>query len=538
MFKTILSSFTGNQVVKKQHAGIEFCNKICSFSFYKKTIIMKTPVWSLIFIFLFTVSGFTQEFSGKLLDGKTREPIPFATVQYAKNRGVITNDEGFFTINRSPEQLDKLLISSVGYKTLEIGISEIKDNRIFLNRDIVQLDDVFISDKKLSGKEILEQAKERVTENYNIGQFKRRFFFRESNLNKVKTFDLDIQESTIADINQKLMDSISGSIPRNSDSYKEVLGDLSGDYTKQEIKIIKGANLHNPQSTASLDKLTDKLDRIFKENVKPDSYLKIKSGWLGVKVDVDEFSEETASEEKKSNPEEIAKTEKQRKNSLIGSANMKIPYLLKENFWNEDAEFDLFDRLNRYKYDVAGYTYLDNSLVYVVDFEPKGRADYKGRVYVNTEDFGVHRIDYKNVKPLKKFRLLGISSIDDIYRGKMIYSRDENGQYLPKYIEQEVGESFGIDRPLTLIEKNKNVVGRRKQNELDMDILVKISQLEKYQLVVFNDPEEEESQPVTADSIVDFEYKTFKKYDPEFWKGHNIIEPNTAIREFTAIQSE
>ena len=499
---------------------------------------MKTLVSSLIFIFLFSVSGFTQGFSGKLLDGKTREPIPFATVQYAKNRGVITNDEGFFTINRSPEQLDKLLISSVGYKTLEIGISEIKDNRIFLNTDIVQLDDVFISDKKLSGKEILEQAKERVTENYNIGKFKKRFFFRESNLNKVRTFDLDIQESTIADIDQKLMDSISGSIPRNSDSYKEVLGDLSGDYTKQEIKIIKGANLHNPQSTASLDKLTDKLDRIFKENVKPDSYLKIKSGWLGVKVDVDEFSEETASEEKKSTPEEIAKTEKQRKNSLIGSANTKIPYLLKENFWNEDAEFDLFDRLNRYKYDVAGYTYLDNSLVYVVDFEPKGGADFKGRVYVNTEDFGVHRIDYKNVKPLKKFRLLGISSIDDVYRGKMIYSRDENGQYLPKYIEQEVGESFGIDRPLTLIEKNKNVVGRRKQNELDMDILVKVSQLEKYQLVVFNDSEEEGSQPVTADSIVDFEYKTFKKYDPEFWKGHNIIEPNTAIREFTAIQSE
>ncbi|GAA4645827.1 hypothetical protein GCM10023115_37870 [Pontixanthobacter gangjinensis] len=512
---------------------IDFCNKFPIVSFYKKTIIMKKFILALLVSFSLAAQAYCQEFSGKVLDQKTREAIPFATVQYAANRGVITNDEGAFSINRPVTQLKELKISSVGYKTREVDIADLADNIIYLETDIIQLDDVFLSDKKLSAEEILERAKERVAENYNIGNINRRFFFRESNLNKVKTFDLDIQESTIEDIDQKLMDSISASIPKSSDSYKEVLGDFSGDYTRQKVDIIKGANLHNPQSTASLDKLTDKLDRIFKENVKPDSYLKIKSGWLGVKVDVDEFSEENEKENKKPTKEEIAKSEEEKKQSLVSSANSKIPSLLSESFWDEDAEFDLFDRLNRYKFKVAGYTYLDNSLVYVIDFEPKGGSDFRGRLYVNTEDFGVHRIDYANVKPLKKFRLLGISSIDDVYRGKMIYSRDENGHYLPKYFEQEVGESFGIDRPLQLIEKNKNVVGRRKQNELDMDILIKVSQLEKYQLVVFNDAGEEMQAP--KESSEDFEYQTFKKYDPEFWKGYNIIEPNAAIREFTAI---
>ena len=28
------------------------------------------------------------------------------------------------------------------------------------------------------------------------------------------------------------------------------------------------------------------------------------------------------------------------------------------------------------------------------------------------------------------------------------------------------------------------------------------------------------------------------KYDPEFWKGYAIMEPNTAIKEFTSTSSE
>jgi len=28
------------------------------------------------------------------------------------------------------------------------------------------------------------------------------------------------------------------------------------------------------------------------------------------------------------------------------------------------------------------------------------------------------------------------------------------------------------------------------------------------------------------------------KYDPEFWKGYNIMEPNQAIREFTVSEED
>ena len=499
---------------------------------------MKNLYFSLLAVLLYTGLGFAQGLSAKVIDQKTNEPISFATIQYARNRGVITNDEGFFTINRPASKLESISISSVGYAAKEIKVSDIKGEIIYLQAEVIQLEDVFISDKKLSGREILENVKERVDENYDIDLINKRFFFRESDLNTVKRFDLDIQESSIADIDQNLMDSISASVPKYSNSFKEVLGDLEGDYSSQEVAIIKGANLYNPPNTTSLENLADKLDRIFKENVKEDSYLKIKSGLLGVKVEVDEFNEEVEKDKEEEDDEDLAESEIKKKKSLVGAANSGIGKMFENTFWNEDGTFDLFDRLNRYEYAVKGFTYFGGDLVYVINFKPKGRADFKGSVYVDTEDFGVHRIDYYNIKPLKKLRLFGISKMDDVYRGKMIFSKDASGNYIPKYFENESGESVGVERPLKLIEKNKNVAGRRKQNELDMDILIKVNQVKKYQLIVFNDSENEENNEIKGESSEDFEYQTFKKYDPDFWKGYNIIEPNAAIKEFTSIQAK
>src|SRR5690606_31411452 len=94
------------------------------------------------------------------------------------------------------------------------------------------------------------------------------------------------------------------------------------------------------------------------------------------------------------------------------------------------------------------------------------------------------------------------------------------------------------DRPLTIIEKNKFVAGRRKQNELDLDILIKAGNLSKYQLVVYESLPLEESSYENLEVSEPFEYETFKVYNPEFWDGYNIIEPNAAIKAFTALEPD
>ena len=115
----------------------------------------------------------------------------------------------------------------------------------------------------------------------------------------------------------------------------------------------------------------------------------------------------------------------------------------------------------------------------------------------------------------------------------MIFSKATNGRYNLQYIEDDNSSTFGVRRPLKIIEKNKHVKGRRKQNELYVKIDMAVNQNEKRQLVVFD------TQNITQTAYGDVtESNTvmpvyMKAYDPDFWKGYTIIEPNQAIRNFT-----
>ena len=55
-------------------------------------------------------------------------------------------------------------------------------------------------------------------------------------------------------------------------------------------------------------------------------------------------------------------------------------------------------------------------------------------------------------------------------KGKMFFTKEENGKYNLRYLEEEHGTRVGIRRPLKIIEKNKHVKGRNKQNELSLKL--------------------------------------------------------------------
>ena len=497
----------------------------------------------LLFLSIFPSQVEAQEFSALVMDSQSRQPVPYATVQYGTNKGVITNDEGVFSFIAPLKDSDTITVSSLGYIPYPLLVKDLKglkEKVIYVKPANIELKDVFLTNKNLSGKQIVELVKQRVKTNYNFDLSHKKIFYRESNVNNIRRFDLIVEKSTFPDLDQELMTNISRRVPKMSDSYKEVLGDLYGNYSSQKLQVIKAANLHNPQSTAGLTELTDKLENILKDNVKSNSFLKIKTGLLGVKVDAKELEKEMKEEKKvvEKTEEQKEKDKKSRLDNLKSSTTTNIQGLLNSLFWNEDIPLDIFEKSNKYKFEVEGYTQMENSIVYILSFQPKRGANFKGRMYVNTADYGIHRLDYQNLKPLKKFRLLGISTASDVYRGKMIFSRGENGKYETRYVEREKGESFGIDRPLTIIEKNKFVAGRRKQNELDMEIKINAGQTTKHQLVVYETALLNDDEFKAQKTSEPFEYKTFKVYNPEYWNGFNIIEPNAAIRSFTATGEE
>src|SRR5690606_18484153 len=159
---------------------------------------------------------------------------------------------------------------------------------------------------------------------------------------------------------------------------------------------------------------------------------------------------------------EAQKKSKEHFNSSLRSG---IRDFINVNFLDEDSDLDVIHNQRKYEFALEGLTYLDKELVYRIVFEPK-RGDYSGVLYVNTDDFGIMRIDYSNAEPLRKIDLFGISYRHNLREGTYLYKRNDNGTYSLKFQEENNGTVFGIDRPLKIIEKNKHVKGRRKQNQV------------------------------------------------------------------------
>ncbi len=463
------------------------------------------------------------------------------TVQL-KNKGMITNEEGRFTflLDKSVAATDSLFISCIGYESIGKPLGQFTEKTIVLRPKAIELKNVIVSNKQYSADEIIELVQDNLEKNYSSNLTKKRLFYRNSSFQRMNKLNYSLKKSTIAAFNKKFIDSIIRTVPKSNSYYTEVLGDLYGNYDseKQKLNLIKASKLYDKSMELDFERLEEKFNTIIKENVKTDSYFKIKSGLFGTKVDADElFESEVDStdvatlnkelEEKKKNEEEEKKNFATYRRKMLGAILNYLPI-------HEDSDLNFISKSRKYEFTLQDFTYLGENAVYVIDFKPKRSADYKGTLYINSDDFALIRADYENVKSLKTFKLLGISMNEHLSRGKIIFSRGIDNSYSLRYFESESGNRIGIKRPLKIIEMNKRVKGRNKQNELSGKVDLALTNIEKKEVVVFE-----------TSSISNPDFEAFKEnntilptympnYDPEFWKGYNIIEPNTAIKEFTS----
>ena len=474
-----------------------------------------------------------QTFSARVLDTKTKEPIPYATVATGLNQGLITNEDGEFTFlleNVSHPQ-DSIFISYMGYETKGVLFSKTENLEILMTPKTYELNEVFLSTRTLDVDDIIDNVKERLNKNYAVGLTKKKIFFRQSETGTMKKLDFGFEKSTIVELNKKLIDSITRIIPNKSSYYKETAADLYGNYENYKLNIKKAAELYDKNSDISAEGIGKKLEKIFNDNIKKDSYIKIKSGIFSTKMEVDSILRENEDAKIK-----VEKRKAEGDSNFHQQIENQIAYLYEQLFFSEDSKIDVIDKSNRYNFSLENYTVINGMSVYIISFSPKGGKEFKGTLYVNTLDFAIVRLDFENVKPISNFGLLGISYSNDVFRGKMLFDKVENGNYSPKYIELSDGGSMGLERPLKVIEKNKHVKGRRKQNELSLNLNIQGSQLMKYEFVVF---ESEAIHQSYFDKIE--EYKVVKatylsQYDPTFWINHTIIEPNQAIETFKVVE--
>lgn len=483
-----------------------------------------------------------QTLTSIIVDSTSLKPIPYVTVQL-KNKGVITNEEGRFTfqMDNSIQPTDSLFISCIGYASIRKPLSEFTEKQIVLAAKAIDLNPVIVTNKNYTPREIVELVEENILKNYNLGLAKKRVFLRETYGSQILKSDYTLKKSTIEAFDKAFIDNLISQIPKNNTVYNESLGDLYGgsDGDEQKLELIKASELYDKSLELDFEVLEEKFNKIMKENVKTDSYFKIKSGLFGTKVDADEmFEQEVDSsdvaalnkrlEDEKKNKEERKKFFAKYKRQTMGNLYENLPVF-------EDTDYNVLFKPGRYELELEDFTYLGDAAVYVISFKPKRSEDFRGKLYINSDDFALIRMDFENIKPLRDFSLLGVSINEYLARGRIIFSKGDDQKYHLSYYDINKGIRAGFRRPLKIIEKNKNVKGRRKQNELSMKVDAAFGNRNRYELVVFDETPINSAQYDSFKENNEVLPKYMPNYDPDFWKGYNIIEPNQAIKEFTSI---
>ncbi|WP_297694953.1 carboxypeptidase-like regulatory domain-containing protein, partial [uncultured Eudoraea sp.] len=149
-----------------------------------------------ILLFFFIVAGHignvcwaqqSEFLYGKVIDAKTKEPIPFATIRILnKAVGVISNDDGGFVIPLKFKEIGEILeISSMGFGAQKIFISALASdqiNLIMLLPKAIELQEVTVAAKKrrkLTAFEIVKKSIAAIPGNYPMKSFSTVGYYRE-----------------------------------------------------------------------------------------------------------------------------------------------------------------------------------------------------------------------------------------------------------------------------------------------------------------------------------------------------------------------
>ncbi|MFV0506125.1 MAG: hypothetical protein ACK5L5_05365 [Bacteroidales bacterium] len=468
-----------------------------------------------------------------VVDSATQEGVPYASVGFAwSNVLTMSSETGAFKLSvEDGRDADSIIVACVGYVSRTIAVKDV-GKKIELTQSIQTLKDVLVSDRHLSAKEIIERAKEGIDSIYEMSYSKRRTFVRRTSTLEIKNLDYTLKKSTIPEINETFMDTLISCVPDKTILCQEALCDVFGSLLTQtdevKLEILKSCSISpkNDVQDVTLE-FNDYVEKILKKRIKRDSYFKVRSGIVGTAVGKDEEDLYSLFSTNKNEAEEEIENKREIfvaviKDGIAGS-NRRM-------FLDDDLDFII--ESNRYEFKVEEYLVLDDELVYKISFSPKGRARLSGTVYINVNDYGVMRVEYKNVKPIYKISLFGIDVKVFCYKGVMMFEKSTNDKYFLRYANHSDAVFMRADRPLTITEKNKNTLGRRKQNQVSFDFDVSVVGEAKTEYLVF-DNHTILKQEYDDKQEKEFEgYEYMPKYEPSFWDGYNIIEPNKLMEEY------
>lgn len=470
-------------------------------------------------LFLLGFCVYGQTIKSVVIDSETKENVPYALITIGEDHGVVADGDGFFEIEipQNSTSKDSLKVTSIGYKDYIIPLSNKSIPEISLLRDVIAMNEVVITNSKYTLEEIIDKVAANISTNYNFDFTKSTLFFRQEDKNSIDKLNIEFKKSTIPELNQDFVNNELNQIPRTSSFYTEVFADWYQAKERHKLDITKAVKFYDTYSNNYLDVFNTKLEEILNRNFKKDSYFKIKSGIFSLKTDGKEmFSQDGELLDMRN---EMSKKEEVNENFFFTNTKKVIDKVFSEIFFTNDSSLNFISKSNRYDFELVDTVEFNDDLVYQINFFPSGGEDFKGTFYVNTSDFAIVKLQYQNVAKLRSIKLFGLSYQELGRKGVMVFEQDSTNKYKLKFIEQIQEDKYGIDRPLKIIEKNKNVKGRRKQNEISSEVDFTSTVVRKFQVYVYHHDKIDLSKFEAQTENKKEQPKNWVKYYPGFWEG-------------------
>jgi len=484
-----------------------------------KKIILSFMLLSLPFTYAQSIEAF-------VFDQQNQTPVIFASVYTTQETGVITNQEGGFKIKiDNLSENDSIIITSLGYEKRAISLNQAKSlDTIFLKEQKEMLSDVVISANKLSANEIIQRFIDSISQRHHIKPTQFKVFKRTHQQLNPLAFEIDLKRSSVFSrkqrktFNDKVEKYFSDIKNQKTNTYEDILFQAYYNIDSMGIDYTKGTKLVNVNRDNSTENIQKNIFKELLSALDTPSTFKVKSGLFPID---DSLSREEFVKVRDSIKKDTLQNYYPKDNIIKGlSQNMGNSQLLK------DREY--------YKFKLADTKLFDGEVVYEINFEPDHRkAIYKGKFYINAEDFGLMRLDYNLVDGEKesgmnmKF-LLGIKQEVNKSEYQIIYQRKENGKYYPKYYRVKKNNYVYFDRKISFKE---NTDDRRNRIKLKLNLHIENNNTTEVEYL-FMSAKKLDKNTITFNPD-NFVFKEqIDTYNPKIWEEYNIIQATEGIKNY------
>lgn len=483
---------------------------------------------TLILCFLLVLSGHflqAQLLSGKIIDKNTKEPVPYATVQLSDNSGVISNEEGYFTIDLGNTLAPSLRVSCLGYTQTILSIDAFRkaNNIIALEESALQLNEVFVSNKTPNADAIIAKVRAKVLENYGVGPLTHELFYRESAYIDFAHLNLEVQRASHVEKDQirganLSLDSLANTIVNSKAvHFTDFKGDLHvKDRENLKLSVDKATRLIDSKRDFSIENVQKKAQDIVLKYLDTTKTYKLKTGLFKIEDSLslndesgDDKNEYTISY-LKSDTDEVLKTSQLYDGSFLNRVL--------------DAKY--------YSYSFLDATFFNDELIYIIQFTPKrAKAKFTGKLYISDDTYAVIKTDYRYGKGKRGQKvnlklILGVKYIENARTGTIMYKKREDNTYVPHYIKREEGSYFYVNRPFKFIENSE------EKNKVAFDLKLEGDARNKEELLFIT---HSDLSSLAYDAFEEKEktpYQVLSKYDPTIWQNSKVITPLEEMKSF------